>query len=66
MPSLSFISELTALEHLSFVGTPVEDGDMEPLLQHPRLVAVGYDDKRHYSAKCEMVSRKLKKMRTNH
>lgn len=43
--SLSFISRMSRLAFLSFVGTNVLDGDLSPCLG---LDYVGFDDKQHY------------------
>lgn len=47
--SIRFILDLPELEVLRLVGTRVADGDMTPILEHPRLRDVGLDHKRHYS-----------------
>jgi Leucine-rich repeat (LRR) protein len=54
--SLSFVRDMKALEHLRFVGTDVEDGDMSPLL---RLQRVAFTDKRHFSHTLKQVERSI-------
>ncbi len=53
MPSLAFLDSMRQLEHFSFVGTNVVDGDMRPLL---RLRSTGFDSRKHYSHTCDEVS----------
>ena len=38
-----------------FVGTNILNGDLTPLVEHPRLVNAGFLDKRHYSLKSSQV-----------
>lgn len=53
IPSLSFVTSLTNLEFLSFVGTNVLDGDLSPTIG---LKYVGFENKRHYSHTFEEIS----------
>jgi protein phosphatase 1 regulatory subunit 7 len=56
VPSISFVSDLPLLEDLRFVGTTVEDGNLEPLL---RLKSAGFDDRGHYSHNSDEIDRLL-------
>ncbi len=51
IPTLRFVLACRSLERLGIVETNVVDGDLDLLLQHPRLEYVGTFDKRHYSTK---------------
>lgn len=52
---IEFISELKKLEDFRFVNTNVLDGQLLPLIDHPKLKSVGFLNKRHYSHKCEEI-----------
>lgn len=49
LPDLKFLATFDRLRDFRFVGTNVINGDLSPLLAHPRLEYVGMLDKRHYS-----------------
>jgi hypothetical protein len=49
LATIKFIGELPNLESFGFGSTLVEDGDMLPLLRHPRIRFVQMVNKRHYS-----------------
>jgi hypothetical protein len=49
MPDLKWTKGLDQLDFFSFVETNVEDGDLWPLLQLPKLRYVGTSDKKHYN-----------------
>ncbi|MFO0870956.1 MAG: leucine-rich repeat domain-containing protein [Pirellulales bacterium] len=51
MPDLHWTSGMNRLDSFSFVETLVEDGDLSPLLELPRLRYVGTMDKKHYNYK---------------
>lgn len=51
MPDLKWTQGMEYLDNFSFVETNVEDGDLSPLLQLPRLRYAGTMDKKHYSHK---------------
>lgn len=54
--SLSFIERLPLLTEFRFVNTSVKDGNMQPLIDHrPKLTAVAFNNKRHYSHTLEKV-----------
>lgn len=63
MPGLQWIRGLNRLDFLSFVGTNVEDGDLSPLLELPRLQYVGTMNKRHYSHKSDEINEVLDQRR---
>lgn len=49
LENLNFLSHYPNLLDFRFVNTNVLDGNLEPLLEHPSLVNVGYLNKRHYN-----------------
>jgi hypothetical protein len=51
MPDLKWTRGMNYLDFLSIVDTIVEDGDLSPLLELPRLRYVGTLDKKHYNYK---------------
>jgi len=51
MPDLQWTRGMNRLDQFSFVETNVEDGDLSPLLDLPRLRYVGTMDKKHYNYK---------------
>lgn len=51
MPDLKWTQGMNRLDQFSFVETNVEDGDLSPLLELPRLRYVGTMDKKHYNYK---------------
>lgn len=60
LANISFLRSLVKLEHLSFVGTNVVDGDLRPCLEHPKLRHVGFTEKLHYSHRFEEVKRAIR------
>jgi hypothetical protein len=64
IPSIAFVRDLRGLERLYFLeGTVVEDGDMSPLLDLPKLKKILFDTRRNYSHTLEEVQRRLAKRR---
>lgn len=59
LQSLSFLDSMPQLLDFRFVGTNVLDGDLSPLVRHPRLVNAGFLDKRHYNLKHAQVEAAL-------
>ena len=58
--SLSPIESCTRLEKVGFTGdTTVADGDLDFMLQLPRLREVKFADRRHYSISREIIARRL-------
>jgi len=57
MESIAFVKNLTHLEHISFVGTNVLDGNIGHC---EGIKFVGFDNKKHYSHKFEFFKK------TNH
>ena len=53
MPDLKWTAGMNRLDQFSFVETNVEDGDLSPLLDLPKLRYVGTMDKKHYNYKSE-------------
>ncbi|MCO6455204.1 MAG: hypothetical protein J5I93_07880 [Pirellulaceae bacterium] len=51
MPDLKWTRGMNRLDQFSFVETNVEDGDLSPLLELPRLRYAGTMDKKHYNYK---------------
>lgn len=51
MPDLKWTKGMNRLDSFSFVETNVENGDLSPLLDLPRLRYVGTMDKKHYNYK---------------
>lgn len=47
--NIDFILNLNDLEDFRFVNTNVLDGQLEPLIKHPKLINAGFLNKRHYS-----------------
>ncbi len=57
---ISFINSLSRLTEFRFVNTTVIDGNMQPLLEHkPRLEAVAFNNKRHYSHTEKQIKQEL-------
>jgi len=51
LENLQFLKEFPELVDFRFVNTDVLDGDLTPLLEHPRLLNAGFRNKRHYNLK---------------
>lgn len=56
---LGWVSTMESLDFFSFVETNIEDGDLSPLLELPRLRYVGTMDKKHYNYKCDALNELL-------
>ncbi len=68
MPDLKWTHGMNRLDSFSFVETNVEDGDLSPLLDLPRLGYVGTMDKKHYNYKMAKLNELLEeraRLRTN-
>ena len=59
MADLTWTAGMNHLDFFSFVETPVENGDLAPLLELPRLRYVGTMDKKHYNYKCDALNQML-------
>ncbi|QCR21643.1 hypothetical protein [Pontibacter sp. SGAir0037] len=59
--NLKFLKELPQLKDFRFVNSNVLDGDLSPILQHPKLENAGFLNKRHYSHKDTFVEDYLKR-----
>jgi hypothetical protein len=59
MPDLKWTAGMNHLDIFTFVDTTVEDGDLSPLLQLPKLEYVGTMDKRMYNYKCDALNQLL-------
>ncbi len=59
MPDLKWTKGMDQLDFFSFVETNVEDGDLSPLFQLPKLRYVGTSDKKHYSHKFAAINELL-------
>lgn len=59
IPDLKFLAGFERLRDFRFVDTKVVDGDLSPLLAHPRLESVGTLDKKHYSHKAAEIEAAL-------
>ncbi len=59
MPDLKWTKGMDQLDFFSFVDTNVEDGDLSPLLQLPKLRYVGTSDKKHYNLKFAAINERL-------
>jgi hypothetical protein len=59
MADLTWTAGMNQLDFFSFVETPVENGDLAPLLALPRLRYVGTMDKKHYNYKCDALNSML-------
>lgn len=46
---VSFVEKMPELRWLNLMGTDVIDGDMTPLIEHPRLEHVVFTSKKHFS-----------------
>ena len=55
LDNLDFLKNMPELLDFRFVDTNILNGDLTPLVQHPRLVNAGFLDKRHYSLKNSQV-----------
>lgn len=51
--NLNFLSKLPNLIDFRFAYTNIINGDLSPILKHPNLKTVAFDDKRHYNFKAE-------------
>jgi hypothetical protein len=56
MPDLKWTKGMDLLDNFSFVETNVEDGDLSPLLELPKLRYVGTMDKKHYNYKFNAIN----------
>lgn len=57
---LSFLEYLPLLTEFRFVNTSVTDGNLQPLIDHrPKLTAVAFNNKRHYSHTLDKVLEEL-------
>lgn len=56
---LEFLRELPQLIDFRFVSTKVRSGDLSPILAHPNLRSIGFDDKRHYNLKTKEIEAAL-------
>ncbi|MBC7817668.1 MAG: hypothetical protein IAG10_12310 [Planctomycetaceae bacterium] len=59
MPNLKWTEGMDQLDFFSLVETNVEDGDLSPLLQLPKLRYVGTSNKKHYNYKSETLKEML-------
>ncbi|MDB4802610.1 hypothetical protein OAH05_01650 [bacterium] len=59
MANLNWTKGLNFLDSFSFVETNVENGDLSPLLQLPKLRYIGTMDKKHYNYKCDVLNEML-------
>ena len=59
MADLQWTRGMDHLDFFSFVETNVEDGDLTPLLNLPRLRYAGTMDKRHYNIKFDDLNQRL-------
>ncbi len=59
MPDLKWTEGMDQLDIFSFVETNVEDGDLSPLLQLPKLRYVGTSNKKHYNYKFAAINEML-------
>jgi hypothetical protein len=66
MPNLRWTQGLNELDNFSFVETNVEDGNLSPLLELPKLRYVGTMDKKHYSHKFAALNALLEERWLNH
>lgn len=64
MANLQWSLGLNYLDSFSFVETLVEDGDLGPLLQLPKLRYVGTMDKKHHNYKCDALNQMLSQRAT--
>jgi hypothetical protein len=59
MPDLKWTKGMNYLDSLAIVETVIEDGDLSPLLELPRLRYVGTLDKKHYNYKYHPLNKLL-------
>lgn len=59
LPDVQFVRQLPKLEKFVFMHTPVTDGDMTPLLEHPALSYVSFTDTKHFSHKWREVNQAI-------
>lgn len=58
--SLNFLNSLPQLTEFRFVNTSIADGNLQPLISHiPKLTAVAFSNKRHYSHTLKQVLEEL-------
>jgi hypothetical protein len=58
--SINFIKKLDNLVDFRFVNTNVLNGQLSPLIEHPKLINAGFLNKRHYSHKQKEIDKILK------
>jgi hypothetical protein len=63
IPDLSFLSAFPELEDFRFVNTKVVNGDLTPILKHPKIKSIGSLDKKHYSHKIKEIEELLEQKR---
>lgn len=60
--NLEFISNLKYLKRFNFYNSDVKNGDLTPILLHPKLEYIGFNNKKHYSHKIDEIQKELEKM----
>ncbi|MEW4307650.1 hypothetical protein Q0N12_13295 [Rossellomorea marisflavi] len=60
LENLNFLDQFPNLIDFRFVNTNVLDGDLSPILEHPKIRSVGFMNKRHYNIKDDKMDALLK------
>lgn len=58
--NLEFLKFFPNLEDFRFVNTNILDGNLKPILEHPKILSVGFLNKRHYNIKDVDMEKALK------
>jgi hypothetical protein len=57
--NLSFLKFLPDLIDFRFVDTNIIDGNLTPIIEHPKIKTVGFKNKRHYNLKDKKINSEL-------
>ncbi len=57
--NLDFLKNFPNLIDFRFSGTTVKNGDLSPILKHPTIKNIGFNDKRHYNLKSTEILKEL-------
>jgi len=56
---LTFLEYFPELVDFRFVNTKIISGDLSPILEHKKIINVGFNNKRHYNFTSEEINKKL-------
>jgi len=59
--NLEFVNKLKHLIRLDFRNSNIKNGNLRPILFHPKLEIIGFNNKKHYSHKVKEIEKELEK-----